>query len=90
MVSVTHLHEELHDVGLVAFQGQTKVGHFHDVVEKIEELGDLLEVKCGQLDDALDLLRQDLETRDLVADKRLTENSTSISESAPQTYRYIF
>ena len=78
----SYLHEELHDVGLVAFQGQSKIRDFHDVVEKVEELGDLLEVKCGQLHDALDLLRQDLETRDLVADKRLTEHSTPVSDAA--------
>ena len=66
-----YLHKELHNVGLVTLQGESKVGDFHDVVEEVEKLGDLLEVKCGQLNDGLNLLREDLEARDLVTNERL-------------------
>jgi len=66
------LHEVLHDVRLVAFERQTEVGNLDDVVEKVEELGNVFEVERGKVDDGLDLLRKDFQARHLVPDKRLT------------------
>ena len=72
------LHHELHHVRLVAFERQAEAVDAHDRVEQVEVLRRLVLVLRRQLDDRLDLRRQDLQARHLVAEKRLAQQRRSL------------
>ena len=65
------LHHVLHDVGLVTLERKSLLLHFDDNVEQVEELRNLLLVQGSEVDDRLDLLGKNLQTRHLVANEDL-------------------
>ena len=71
------LHDVFHHIRLVALEGQTWPLHLHDDIEQVKELWRLLLVPGDQVNDALDLLGQDLEASDLVTPERLAGQDDS-------------
>ena len=68
---VVVLHDELHDVGLVPFEGQPHALDLDDDIEQVQELRGVLLVLRRQVDDRLNLLWKDLQASRLVADEGL-------------------
>ena len=76
---VVVLHHVFHHVRLVAFQGQPEPVHLHDGVQQVQVLGAaLLLQRADEVDDGLDLLREDLEAGDLVTDERLQQSISTM------------
>jgi len=86
---VVVLHHVFHHVRLVTFQRQTETIDLDDGIQQIEVVRAAVSQYPNQVDDILDLLRKYLQTRALVPDESLEEETEeSVTQQRLQLWKY--